>query len=116
MAPSGPSTPTEIRDDQTLENLSIPGAAMEQVRIDIRDLDYRWCEDVELFFERDFDIYYFPRESAERLGELDEESGNYYLTAANVEAEPDEIEFDGQRIPVWSVRVGNLVTRPARSS
>jgi|LNFM01.1.fsa_nt_gb hypothetical protein len=88
---------------------------MEQVHIDIRDLDYRWCEAVELFFDRGLDIYYFPRESADRLGELDEESGNYYLTAANVEAEPDEIEIEGQRIPVWSVRVGNLVTRPSRN-
>lgn len=89
---------------------------MEEVRIDIRDLDHRWYEGVLVYLDRDLDIYYFPRESAERLGELDEESGNYYLTAADVEAEPDEVEFDGRRIPVWSVRIGQLITRPARIS
>lgn len=88
----------------------------EQVSIDIRDLDYRWCESVKAYLDRDYDRYYFPLESVERLGEPDEENGNYYLTAANVEAEADELEIDGTVVPVWSVGCGQLIVRPARAT
>lgn len=88
----------------------------EEVSIDVRDLDYNWFEGVKAYLDRDCDLYYLPLESVERLGEPDEENGNYYLTAANVEAEADELEIDGKAIPVWSVGCAKLIVRPARAA
>lgn len=88
---------------------------MEQHRIDVRDIDpHRWCEDVPVFLDRSADVFYFPKDSIDRIGEPDEESGNYWLLDGRVEAEADQIEVDGEPVPVWTVRVGELVTRPAR--
>lgn len=87
---------------------------MEEVRIDVRDVDHTWFEDVKAYLDRDFDIYYFARESAERLGEPDEDSGGFYFIDGQVEAKADEIEIDGERIPVWAVGTTQLLVRPAR--
>lgn len=87
---------------------------MEEVRIDVRDVDYSWWEDVKAYLDRDFDIYYLPKESADRLGEPDEETGGYWLIDGQVEAKADEIELDGAKLPVWSVGVAQLLTRPAK--
>jgi hypothetical protein len=86
---------------------------MEEVRIDVRDVDYEWFRDVRAFIDREFDRYYLPRESAERLGEIDDETGDFYVIDGRVEAKADEIEVDGQRMPVWSIGCGDLIVRPA---
>lgn len=88
----------------------------EEVSIDVRDLDYSWYEAVRAYLDRNYDLYYLPLESVERLGEPDEENGNYYLTAANIEAEADELEIDGHAMPVWSVGCAQLIVRPARAT
>ena len=88
---------------------------MEQHRIDVRDIDTEWFVDVAAYLDRQLDLWYFPLASIERLGELDEEgSGNYWLLDGRVEAEADELEVNGSRIPAWSVRVGQITTRPAK--
>lgn len=84
---------------------------LDEVRIDVRDVDYEWFRDVKAFLDRD--RYLFPRESAERLGEADEGSGNFNLIDGQVEAEADEIEVDGRPLPVWSVDCANLIVRPS---
>lgn len=84
---------------------------MERVSIDVRDVDYEWFRAVDAFL--DGDRYHFPRESAERLGEADEETGGFFLIDGQVEAHAGEIEMDGERLPVWSVDCGQLTTRPA---
>jgi hypothetical protein len=86
---------------------------VEEVRIDVRDLDYEWFRDVRAFIDREFDRYYFPRESVERLGEIDDETDVFYLIDGRVEARADEIDVDGQRLPVWSIGCGDLIVRPA---
>jgi hypothetical protein len=86
---------------------------MDEVRIDIQDVDYEWFRDVKAFLDRDSDLYYFPRESAERLGEIEEETGDFYFIDGQIEAKADEIEIDGSRIPVWAVGCGRLTVRPA---
>lgn len=86
----------------------------EVVRIDVRDVDYSWFEDVKAYLDRGFDWYHFPRESAERLGEQDDETGSYFLIDGHVEARADEIEVDGESIPVWTVGCSQLIARPAR--
>jgi hypothetical protein len=83
---------------------------VEEVRIEVRDVDYEWFRDVRAFLDRD--RYHFPLESAERLGELDEETGDFYLINGQVEAKADEIEVDGMKTPVWSVGCGQLTVRP----
>ena len=85
-----------------------------EARIDVRDVDTNWFEFVRVFVDRDFDRYLFPRESIERVGELDSDDGAYYLLDGAVTAEQDEIEVDGVMFPVWAVRIGSLVTRPSR--
>lgn len=89
---------------------------MEEHLIDVRDVDYEYFEGVSVYLDRGFDRYHFPRESAERLGEYDEENGTFYLIDGRVETEPDEIEVNGRKIETWSVGVNQLVTRPARRS
>jgi hypothetical protein len=91
-------------------------ADIEGVRIDILDVDYEWFRDVEAFLDRDRDLYHLPRESVERLGEADGETGNYHLIDGRVEAMPGEIEVDGVRVPVWSVGCDQLTVRPAAKS
>ncbi len=59
---------------------------MEEVRIDVRDLDYTWFEDVRAYLDRDADCYYLPKESADRLGEPDDDSADYFLIDGRVEA------------------------------
>lgn len=86
---------------------------MEEVRIDIRDVDYEWFSDVRAFLDRDADRYYLPRESVERLGELDEESGDYHLIDGQVTATADKIEVDGQVLSVWGVGTTGMRIRPA---
>lgn len=77
-------------------------------------MDYTWFEDVQAYLDRDHDLYHFPQASAERLGEVDDETGNFYLIDGLVEATPDEVDIDGATIPVWSVEVTQLLTRPAK--
>ncbi len=91
-------------------------AVIEEVRIDVRDIDYEWFRDVKAFIDRESDVYFFPRESVDRLGEADEQTGDCYLIDGQVEARADEIEVGGSPIPVWSVSVGQLITRPAAKS
>lgn len=89
---------------------------MEEVLIDVRDVDYEWFRDVKAFLDRDRDCYLFPRESAERLGEFDEDAGCYHLIDGQVEAKADEIELDGVPVPVWSVANGQIIVRPVAAS
>lgn len=88
---------------------------LEEVSIDVKDVDYSWFEGVRAFLDRDFDRYYFPRESMDRLGELDPDTGDAWLIDGHVEAKAEEIEVDGQRIPCWSVGCAQLIVRPASS-
>jgi hypothetical protein len=88
---------------------------IEMVRIDVRDVDTNWFEDVVAYLDRGLDLYYLPRESAERLGEFDEETGNYWLIDGRVEAISSDIEFGGTAVPAWEISVTQLLTRPARS-
>lgn len=89
---------------------------MEEVHIDVRDVDYEWFRDVRAFLDRDSDIYHFPRESADRLGEVDDETGDFFLIDGRVEAKADEIDVDGERLPVWSVACSQLTVRPSANS
>jgi len=86
---------------------------VEEVRIDVRDVDYTWFEDVRAYLDRDLDLYHLPRESADRLGEPDDETGDYFLIDGHVEAKADKIEVDGETIPVWTVGCARLIARPA---
>ena len=54
-----------------------------------------------------------PRESAERLGGIDENTGDSFLIDGQVEARSDEMELDGERLPVWSAGSGRLIVKPA---
>ena len=87
----------------------------EEVRIDVRDVDFEWFRDVMAFLDRGADAYYLPRESAERLGEIDEETGGFFLIDGQVEALAEELEVAGRRVPVWSVRCSQLTVRPSRA-
>jgi hypothetical protein len=89
---------------------------VEEVRIDVRDVDYTWFEDVKVYLDRDFDLYHLPRESADRPGEPDEETGDFFLVDGQVEAKSDEIEVDGEAIPVWTVGCSQLIVRRAARS
>jgi len=89
----------------------MPG--VEEVSIDVQDVDYEWFRDVAAYLDRDCDRYYLPRESAERMGEIDEETGNFFLIDGQVEAKAEEIEVGGRRLPVWSVGCSELVSRPS---
>lgn len=91
----------------------MPGVV--EVSIDVQDVDYEWFRDVAAYLDRDRDRYCFPRESAERMGEIDEETGDFFLIDGRVEAKADEIEVGGQRLPVWSVGCSELVARPAKA-
>jgi hypothetical protein len=86
---------------------------MEEVIIDVRDIDYTWFIGVQAFLDRDADLYYLPRESADRLGEPDDETGDYFLLDGQVTARADEIEVAGVRVPAWSVGTTQILTRPA---
>jgi hypothetical protein len=88
---------------------------IEEVSIDVRDVDHSWFEGVKVFLDRDSDRYYLPRESMERLGELDPDTGDAWLIDGVVEARADEIEVDGQVVPCWSVSCARLIVRPART-
>lgn len=85
---------------------------MEEVNIDILDVDYEWFRDVRAFTDSGRDRFYLPRESAERLGELDKESGGFHLLDGRVTASPDEIEVNGGPLPVWVVNASEIRTRP----
>lgn len=91
-------------------------AQPEEVRIDVCDVDHEWFRDVAAFLDRDSDRYFFPRDSAERLGEIDDETGSFFFIDGQVEAKVDEILVDGQRLPVWSVGCGQMIVRPAKTS
>jgi hypothetical protein len=86
---------------------------VEEVSIDVRDVDYSWFEGVKAYLDRDFDRYYFPRESVERLGELDPETGNAWLIDGQVEAQADGVEVEGKEIEAWSIGCAQLIVRPA---
>jgi hypothetical protein len=88
---------------------------IEEVSVDVRDVDYSWFEGVQTYLDRNFDRYYFPRESVDRLGELDPDTGNAWLIDGQVEAEADEIKVDGRVIPCWSVGCARLIVRPAKA-
>jgi hypothetical protein len=51
----------------------------------------------------------------ERLGEIDEDTGNAWLIDGLVEAAAHEIIIDGRSIPVWSTGCDRLIVRPARA-
>jgi hypothetical protein len=86
---------------------------IEEVSIDVRDVDHSWFEGVKAYLDRDFDRYYFPRESMGRLGELDPDTGDAWLIDGQVEAKAEEVEVEGQQIPCWSVGCARLIVRPA---
>jgi hypothetical protein len=88
----------------------------EDVRIDVRDVDYEWFRNVAAYLDRSRGTYHFPRESAERLGEVDEDTGDFFLIDGQVKARADVIEVDGGRIPVWSVTCAQLKVKPAVKS
>src|SRR4051812_34924055 len=89
---------------------------IEEVHIDVRDVDYEWFRGVKAFLDRGSDRYYLPRESAERLGEIDEDTGDFFLIDGQVEAKADEIEVEGVEVPVWTVACAQLKVRPAVKS
>jgi hypothetical protein len=90
-------------------------ADIETVSIDVRDVDHEWFVEIAAFLDRGSDRYYFPRGSVERLGEIDDDTGNAWLIDGRVEAATDEIVIDGRSIPVWSTRCDQLIVRPARA-
>lgn len=97
----------------------IPAAAELTVKeqlIDVRDIDTEWFLGVRVFVDRTRSRYLFPAESVERLGEADPADGSYAMLDGQVIAEPEEIEMGGTPLNVWSVPIGQLVTRPAAGS
>lgn len=88
---------------------------VERVMIDVRDVDYTYWEDVSAFLAPD-GYYHFTKESAERLGDLDDESGNYLFLDGVVEAHSDYLFVDGQKVKTWSVRTEELTARPSRKA
>lgn len=86
---------------------------MEEHFIDVCDLDGEYFTNIRVWLDRTLDRYYLPRESAERLGEL-QDDGNFYFFRGTVEAGPEEIEVDRKLIKAWGVSVGRLKTRPVR--
>lgn len=86
---------------------------MDEQLIDVRDIDTEWFLGVRVFVDRTRSRYLFPAESVERLGEADPSDGTYTLLDGQVIAEPDEIDAGGAPLAVWSVPVGQLVSRPA---
>jgi hypothetical protein len=88
---------------------------MQAVRIDVQDRDGAWFEGVLAYLDRELDRYFLPRESAERLGEYDPETGNYVLLDGLVEAQADVIEVDGRVVPGWSLATTQLLVRPVRA-
>lgn len=85
---------------------------MTSTLIDVRDLDYTWWEKVKAY--RDGGKLLLPRESVERLGEIDPATGDAHLIGGFVEAKASGVEIDGVETPVWSVGLEQLVTRPSR--
>lgn len=86
---------------------------MEEHLIDICDLDGEYFANVRVWLDRGTDRFYLPRESAERLGELTD-NGTFLLFRGTVEAEPEQIEVNGNSIAAWGVSVCRLQTRPAQ--
>ncbi len=86
---------------------------IEEVRVEVLDIDHEWFRDVRAFLDRASDLYYLPRESAERLGAIDEDTGDFFLIDGRVEARADEIEVAGVTVPVWTVACAQLRVRPA---
>jgi len=89
---------------------------IEEVTIDVRDVDYEWFRDVRAFVDRDRDRFYLPREAAERLGEIDPDTGDAWLIDGRVEAKAEEIDVDGGLVPCWSVGCDQLIVRPAAAT
>ena len=82
---------------------------MQKVLIDVKDVDYTWWERVEAY--HDGGRFHLPRESVERLGEVDPETGDAFLVEGLVEAKANVISVDGADLPVWTVGAGQLVAR-----
>lgn len=85
---------------------------MKQTLIDVRDLDYTWFERVEAF--RDGGTLHLPRQSVERLGEIDPATGDATLISGFVDAKAGTVQIAGADVPVWSVGLDQLTTRPSR--
>jgi hypothetical protein len=85
---------------------------MEEHLIDICDVDGQYFVDVRVWLDRAADRFYFPRASAERLGELAAD-GNFYFLRGEVEAVPEEVNVGGLQLPAWGVSVGRLRIRPS---
>ncbi len=92
----------------------IPG--IEAVKLHVRDFDYEWFRDVLMYLDRDLDLFHFSRISTDRLGELDEYTGNNYLIDCRVETKSNEIVVDCMIVLVWSVDCGQLIVRPETRS
>lgn len=85
---------------------------MQKILIDVQDRDGEWFLGVEVYCDGS-GVLWFPRESAERLGE--EVGGMFYLTAWDVEADFDPIVTeDGAEVEAWLVWPSFLTTRPAK--
>lgn len=84
---------------------------VEEVRIDVRDLDYTWFEGIRAYLDRRTGCYHLPRESVDRLGEVDQGTGLALLIDGHVEALPASLHLDGSIIPAWTVRDGDLIIR-----
>ena len=87
---------------------------MKKVQIDVRDLDYTWWEKVEAY--REGGKLHLPRESVERLGEIDLTTGDAHLIDGHVEAKANTISVEGTETPVWTLGLEQLVTRPSRQT
>lgn len=85
---------------------------MKQTLIDVRDLDHTWWEKVEAY--RDKGQLHLPRASVERLGEIDPATGDASLISGFVEAKAGTLRIGGADVPVWTVGLEQLVTRPSR--
>jgi hypothetical protein len=85
---------------------------MEEHLIDICDVDGEYFVDVRVWLDRSADRFYFPRASAERLGELAAD-GNFYFFRGQIEAVSEEINIGGVQQPAWGVSAGALRTRPS---
>jgi hypothetical protein len=89
---------------------------MEEHLLDVRDIDTEWFLGVTAYLDRGNDLWHFPKDAVERLGEPDADgSGSYWLLDGRVEAVANEVGVDGTLRRVWTVPVKQVVTRPAQS-
>lgn len=85
---------------------------MRRVFLDVRDLDGSWWERVAAY--PDAGDLHLPRESVERLGEIDPATGDAWLVDGTVAARATVVTVDGAAVEVWAVGAGQLTARPSR--